>query len=107
MQVFYLSLFFFLFFSLLFSSFLCSQFFTWVKPRNAGFGCSSDCFGASCQSFSGMEGACAFETTDEATCENWGSNNDWNVTFDDPLCIVTSEDMTQSQCLTVSLFFIY
>mmetsp|Transcript_40661 Transcript_40661/g.56506 ORF Transcript_40661/g.56506 Transcript_40661/m.56506 type:complete len:1260 (+) Transcript_40661:1007-4786(+) len=68
--------------------------------RNAGFGCSSDCFGASCQSFSGMEGACAFETTDEATCENWGSNNDWNVTFDDPLCIVTSEDMTQSQCLT-------
>ena len=52
-----------------------------------------------------MEGACAFESTDETSCENWGSGNGWDVIFDDPLCIITSEDMVaQSQCLAVSLF---
>ena len=71
------------------------------KYRNAGFGCSADCFGPSCQSFSNVEGACAFESSDEASCENWGSDNGWDVIFDDPLCIITSEDMTQSQCLAV------
>eukprot|EP00008_Paramoeba_atlantica_P005753 CAMPEP_0201477102 /NCGR_PEP_ID=MMETSP0151_2-20130828/2207_1 /ASSEMBLY_ACC=CAM_ASM_000257 /TAXON_ID=200890 /ORGANISM="Paramoeba atlantica, Strain 621/1 / CCAP 1560/9" /LENGTH=1240 /DNA_ID=CAMNT_0047857721 /DNA_START=22 /DNA_END=3740 /DNA_ORIENTATION=+ len=69
--------------------------------RNAGFGCSADCSGPSCQSFANIEGACAFESADETSCENWGSGNGWDVIFDDPLCIITSEDMTQSQCLAL------
>ena len=70
--------------------------------RDVGL-CSSDCVGPSCVSYDGIEGVCAFEAADMATCEVFGTTNAETVEYDDTTCLVTSIS-TEQQCVSVSFF---
>ena len=58
-----------------------------MSCRNRVTTCSVDCVGASCQSFTNMNGACLVSAVDEASCNSYGMDPVW---FMNAICILTA-----------------